>query len=88
MIVKEMVRQQRQLEVLYGEEPEGFVLGPLEYIAFCEELTPLKMCPEASILNINRYAGIPVYIKSQPGIELLISKDLAINMLAKKTLEK
>jgi hypothetical protein len=81
-IITTMIQMKAAHTMKTGRAPTGFVLGPREWYAFrlsAKTLTTSSFAREVS----PSLSGISVYVKTTPGIDLLIHPDYASQFLGK-----
>lgn len=62
----------------HGQMPLGFVLGPVEYLSVVATVKDITEAKELIDINVKetKLFGIPVYIKPNAGVELIIPPKL------------
>jgi hypothetical protein len=67
--------------VRHGQMPDGFVLGPVEYLSLVTKLNTIGSIVNKELLvtldnkDLKLY-GVPVYVKAAPGIDVIIPAKL------------
>lgn len=76
-----------------NQNPQGIILGPLEYVKLCYHLTS-QAYPSANERNDNemiwatKFYGVPIRVKELSGYDIEIDPQDALNILAENNLNE